>query len=375
MALGDITGVIDSIGGVAGGHELSSCRISRNVYAVAEQETVKTIGIMDDGTISGIIDTWVYDSVGNRFKSPYIFHVAGDVFGIAYDTNYGDELRVLTLEILSDGTITHNISSGLVQANVSSLIEPIVYHTTGSVYAIVGEGMPFFTAWLWTVEILDNGTVTGLIDTLPNFLPPGINMAFDNAMIHIAGDVYAIATADDPFVNFVALQVTTVGIQAGGTITGVIDTRTLSNGRSEQLDIRHVTGDVYVITGNDRYSPPGSLAVTLTILSDGTISAIIGDLELGDCDGGLVHIGADVFAHAGGQGWLNTFNITDAGVMTLIDTLRYATSWEYNRLDHMFDNVYVIPYCSTLYTVGIDSSSAAAARHHFTGGLTHRPMH
>lgn len=99
----------------------------------------------------------------------------------------------------------------------------------------------------------------------------------------------------------------------------------------------------------------------------------------------IVHIAGNIYAIAymgpGDDGWLSTVSISDDGL-----TLSLASSIEFDTVDgrnpriiHIAGNIYAIAYTGPgwhgwLKTIGI-VTSAAAARHLFTGGLTHRALH
>jgi hypothetical protein len=102
----------------------------------------------------------------------------------------------------------------------------------------------------------------------------------------------------------------------------------------------------------------------------------------------VIHIADNIYAIAyrgpGTAGWLKTVSISDDGL-----TMSTVASYEYSpgtgvtpNIIHVAGDTYAIAYMGPgsdgwLKTIGITTSEAlaAAARHRFTGGMMHRPVH
>jgi len=132
---------------------------------------------------------------------------------------------------------------------------PDIIHVSGDVYAIAYEGNPE-GGHLTTVEITTTGDITEpVIDTFEfetsKCKTPNI--------IHVSGDVYAIAYEGE------SGQVTTVEITSAGAITEpVIDTLVFDS-TCKKPDIIHVSGDVYAIAYSGESGHVKTVEITTTL--------------------------------------------------------------------------------------------------------------
>ncbi len=280
---------------------------------------LKTVQIAGSGEIGNEeIDSFEFDVV--KGKTPDIIPISGDVYAIAYAED-GDDGRLITVTIANDGQITEAIIDSVEFDNAKGKT-PNIIHISGNVYAIAyaGDGDD---GWLITGTITAAGQITDtLIDSL-EFDP--VKGKTPN-IIPISGNVYAIAYAGDLDDGFLI----TVTIATDGQITDtVIDTLEFDTSQGKTPNIIPISGDVYAIAyaGN---ADAGSLK-TVTIATDGQITdPVIDTLEFDSAKGktpNIIPVSGDVYAIAyagnGDDGFLKTFTIATDGQITdpVIDTL------------------------------------------------------
>jgi len=243
------------------------------VYVIAytgdtDDGFLKTVQIAGSGEIGNEeIDSFEFDVV--KGKTPDIIPISGDVYAIAYAED-GDDGRLITVTIANDGQITEAIIDSVEFDNAKGKT-PNIIHISGNVYAIAyaGDGDD---GWLITGTITAAGQITDtLIDSL-EFDP--VKGKTPN-IIPISGNVYAIAYAGDLDDGFLI----TVTIATDGQITDtVIDTLEFDTSQGKTPNIIPISGDVYAIAyaGN---ADAGSLK-TVTIATDGQITdPVIDTLE------------------------------------------------------------------------------------------------
>ena len=280
---------------------------------------LKTVQIAGSGEIGNEeIDSFEFDVV--KGKTPDIIPISGDVYAIAYAED-GDDGRLITVTIANDGQITEAIIDSVEFDNAKGKT-PNIIHISGNVYAIAyaGDGDD---GWLITGTITAAGQITDtLIDSL-EFDP--VKGKTPN-IIPISGNVYAIAYAGDLDDGFLI----TVTIATDGQITDtVIDTLEFDTSQGKTPNIIPISGDVYAIAyaGN---ADAGSLK-TVTIATDGQITdPVIDTLEFDSAKGktpNIIPVSGDVYAIAyagnGDDGFLKTLTIATDGQITdpVIDTL------------------------------------------------------
>ena len=280
---------------------------------------LKTVQIAGSGEIGNEeIDSFEFDVV--KGKTPDIIPISGDVYAIAYAED-GDDGRLITVTIANDGQITEAIIDSVEFDNAKGKT-PNIIHISGNVYAIAyaGDGDD---GWLITGTITAAGQITDtLIDSL-EFDP--VKGKTPN-IIPISGDVYAIAYAGDGDAG----SLITVTIATDGQITDtVIDTLEFDTSQGKTPNIIPISGDVYAIAyaGN---ADAGSLK-TVTIATDGQITdPVIDTMEFDSAKGkppNIIPVSGDVYAIAyagnGDDGFLKTLTIATDGQITdpVIDTL------------------------------------------------------
>lgn len=348
MAIGDIIRVIASLDfDTTGGTLPKIIHISGTTYAIAYQGYgndgwLVTVPIADDGTIGAVIKSFEWDDVNGAH--PWIIHISGNVYAIAY-TGPGSNGSLKTLTIEPDGTIGAVIGTLVFDAG-TGIIEPMIIHIWGNVYAIAYAG-PDNDGWLKTVTINNDGTIGGVIDFL-EFDPTHGTYPH---ILHIAGTVYAIAYCAGLFGpgNLITLPIANDGI-----IGGIINTFQFEAGNARTPFLFHVKTNVYAIA----YQGPAydGWLKTVTIADNGTIGAIIDTdtLEFDPdytADPWVTPIADNIYliAYGGpdGDGWMKTVTIEDNGTIGEI-----VSSFEFDPVDGMYPstvyikgNVYAIPYC------------------------------
>ncbi|GAI70767.1 unnamed protein product, partial [marine sediment metagenome] len=221
--------------------------IAGNVYAIFyggpdNDGWLKTVTINDDGTIGGEIDSLEFDTAYGVYSDP--IRIAGNVWAIAYtaDALFGPG-RIKTFTIADNGTIA-SIASYDYESNQTG--PPDIFHISGNVYGIAYGG-PGYDGWLKTVTINDDGS----IGTVISFLEFDTTYGKNPWVIPIGANVWAIAY-DGPDGDG---WLRTIKIENGGTITGEVDSLEYDPSMGMYQSMVHVSGDTYAIAyfgpGND----------------------------------------------------------------------------------------------------------------------------
>lgn len=188
---GVITGEISFLEfDVAHGTYSSPIHVFGDVWAVAYTGTaingpgrLKTFTITGAGVIAFVAS---YDYDANQTGAPYLFHVSGNVYAIAFGGPGFDGFLKTTI-INTNGTLGGSILSTL-EFDPSNGTNPWVIPIGANVWAIAYDG-PDGDGWLRTIKIENNGTITGEVDSL-EYDP---SMGMYQSMIHVSDDTYAIA--------------------------------------------------------------------------------------------------------------------------------------------------------------------------------------
>ncbi len=346
MAIGDIGGIIASLDfDTTGGMLPKVIHISGTTYAIAYQGYgndgwLVTVPIANDGTIGAVIHSFEWDT--SNGAHPWIIHIAGDVYAIAY-VGPGGNGTLKTLTIQADGTIGAVIDTFVFDPGPSD-IEPVIVHISGNVYAIFYGG-PDNDGWLKTVLINADGTIGGEISSLEFDTAYGVY----SDPIHIAGSIWAVAYTADA-INGPG-RTKTISIADNGAIGPIISSYDYDANQTSAPDIIHVSGNVYAIA----FGGPGfdGWLKTVTINDDGSIGVVIDSLEFDvdyGCNPWMVRVAGNVYAIAydgpDGDGWLKTVIIQDSGIIGgIVDALEYdpVTGWLQSMI-YISGNVYAIAY-------------------------------
>jgi len=292
--------------------------ISGDVYAIAYEGQANdgfliTVVIATNGVITNtVIDTYEFDS--GQGKTPRILHISGDVYAIVYE-GQGEAGTVVTVEIAANGSIT-NSNIDTLEFEPSRGKTPKIIPVSGDVYAITYAGFGD-DGFLTTVEIASNGAITNTVIDSYEFDPV---KGKTPDIIHVSGTTYAIAYSADTDVG----KVITVDIATNGAITNsIIDSLQFVEPKGKDPEIKHLIDDVYMVAYQDTVGPgvdPGVLS-TLEILANGDISASVIDSLVFDAVKGktpaLLQISSDVYAiayaGAGDDGHVSTVNFQGGG--------------------------------------------------------------
>ncbi|UCF13308.1 MAG: type IV pilin [Thermoplasmatales archaeon] len=322
-----------------------------DVYAIAYRGLysdgyIRTFKIDNTGFINdSTIDTIEFDT--DECWDPKIIHVNGDIYAVAYEgPNWHGLLK--TVEINSYGNITDSVIDTL-EFDSNQGWYPSIIHVSGDIYAIAYTGTGN-DGWLTTVSIDNTGAIT---DTVIDSLDFNTNVAYEHAIIHINGDVFAIAYRgpdDDGWM-------TTVEIDNMGAITNsVIDNLEFDADRGYDPDIIPMFGDIYAIVCS--HTNLGGYLTTVEILSNGTITDSILDtirfdnIPWGDddCyDPDIIHIYDRVIAivyRGEYDGYLKTLRIGENGDISNQndDTFQFDGDGYKPDIFHINGDVYAIAY-------------------------------
>jgi len=292
--------------------------VSGNIYAIAYRGNkndgfLKTIEISPDGTITNsVIDTIEFDTQNCIY--PDIIRVASDICAIAYQGNKADGF-LKTIEIDGNGQITDTVIDTL-EFDTSNGREPDIIHIAGDIYAIAYRGNNK-DGYLKTVEIASDGEISNTaVDTF-EFNP---YECYFPDITHIAGDIYALAYAgaSPPNDDWWGGVLTTVEIASDGGITdSTVDEIMFDTDSGEFPDIIQVSGGIFGIA----YTGPGydGFLKTVEIAADGSITDVILDTlefdnRVGYCPS-IITVSGDIFAiaYTGTSQWhgiLKTVEIT-----------------------------------------------------------------
>jgi hypothetical protein len=193
---------IDSSGGISPtgnslefepsqGQQTKIVHVSGSIYAIVYQGRtsgsndgwIDTVIIQPSGAISGPLHRYEFDS--SEAKEASVIHVSGEVFAIAY-SGPGDDGWVKTVTIDSGGNISGTGQSLEFDGNNGR--EPVIVKVSDDMYAIAYRG-PNDDGWIKTVSISSTGVIIGPIASLEF----DTVYCVDPDMVHLAGDVYAVA--------------------------------------------------------------------------------------------------------------------------------------------------------------------------------------
>lgn len=361
--------VIDSFEfDTSNGAETHMIHVSGDIYAIAYQGPgsdgwLATVDIDIAGTIvASVIDTLEFDT--SQGGEPYIFHVSGDVYGIAY-AGPGTDGWLATMTIDSSGNIGNSVVDSL-EYDTGNGDVPSVVHVSGDVYAIAYQG-PGTDGWLATVTIDSSGNIgAGTVDTLEW----DNNNGREPSMVHVSGDYYAIAYRGPGNDGWVA----TVTIDSSGNIgAGTVDSFEFDPSDGFRPDLEHVSGDYYAVAYQGA-NGDGWLA-TMTIDSSGNIGgSTVDTFEFDTNDASypdLLYATGDYYfiAYSGvaGDGFITMIDIATNGQIgaAVLDTLEFDTADAYypSIVELAAADTYAIAYQSTgsdgfVTTIELESSSS-----------------
>jgi hypothetical protein len=349
VTIGNIGAAIDTLEfDTADGWEPDIIQVSGNTYAIAYRGSgndgfVKTVSIATNGDIGNtVIDTLEFDTADGW--EPDIIQVSGNVYAIAYRGPSNDGF-VKTVSIAANGNIGNTVIDTL-EYDTTDGYEPRIIHISGTVYAIAYRGTSN-DGFVKTISIAANGDIGNtVIDTLEYDTADG----YEPRIIHISGNIYAIAYRGTSYDGFVK----TVSIATNGDIANtVIDTLEYDTANGYEPDIVYISGNVYAITyrgtGNDGF------VKTISIAANGDIAnTVIDSLEFNGVyvyEPNIIPVSSDVYvlAYRGSSnaGYLKTVSIAANGSITdtVIETVAFDTGEGYEpRIIHISGDIFAIAY-------------------------------
>jgi len=347
--VGDIKSVIDTSGfGILDAYEPDMVHVSGDIYVIACRSTdndgfLVTVRIASDGlTKKGYID--ILEFAPSYCYEPDITHISGDVYAITYRGPDNDGF-IKTVEIASDGRIT-NIMIDYLEFDTTYGGDSDIIYVSGTIYAIAHTG-DNSNGRITTVRIEDNGSIADSILETFDFDIADVGVSEEFNVIHINGDVYAIAYRNPDSDGYLK----TIGINSGGNIS-IIDSYSFDTFDGYSPSIIYVSGTIYAIAYGG-FNNSGVLR-TVDIANDGHITGTIIDSFNFDTYGKeteIINIKNGVFAISyrgpDNDGFIKTVEIEDDGQITdsIIDTLEFDTSSGYSpNIINIKLDVYAIAY-------------------------------
>ena len=347
--VGDIKSVIDTSGfGILDAYEPDMVHVSGDIYVITCRSTdndgfLVTVNIASDGlTKKGYID--ILEFAPSYCYEPDITHISGDVYAITYRGPDNDGF-IKTVEIASDGRIT-NIMIDYLEFDTTYGGDSDIIYVSGTIYAIAHTG-DNSNGRITTVRIEDNGSIADSILETFDFDIADVGVSEEFNVIHINGDVYAIAYRNPDSDGYLK----TIGINSGGNIS-IIDSYSFDTFDGYSPNIIHVDDTIYAIAYGG-FNNSGVLK-TVDIANDGHITGTIIDSFNFDTYGKeteIINIKNGVFAISyrgpDNDGFIKTVEIENDGQITdsIIDTLEFDTSSGYSpNIINIKLDVYAIAY-------------------------------
>lgn len=368
MAEGDIGTVIESwdFDGTAA-FTPAIIHITGNMYAIVYRDTagdgqIVSFEIAPDGDIIlPAVERYEFET--DRCWSPVIIHISGVVYAICYGgpSNNG---TIITLTIAADGDIGASPLDTFVYAT-NNITSPFIVHVSGSVYAIAYSGF-LQKGYITTITINADGSIDDPVIERATCLPA---VMLEPEIIHVVGDIYAVVykgADDDGFLL-------TISIEIDGDIgAAVIDTIEFDTGFCEEPNIIHISGSTFAIVYKGPDSD--GFLKTVSINSVGDIGASALDTFEFETTQGLepriIHVSGYVYsiAYTGPDfdGFIKTITIAANGDIgaSALDTFEFDTvKGELCDIIHISGSVYAIAYIDddgfgVLKTIGVETRLA-----------------
>lgn len=166
--------------------ELNSGVFAMAYHGPADDGWLKTFSVSGSGFIS---DTTIdgLEVCTDQRCCPTFCHVTGDIYAIAYSTP-GWTPHLLTVSIESDGQIGASVIDDE-PYHPAAAGHPAIIHIGLGIVVIAYQGDPG-TGWISSFQISSGGVITATPISTYNYDP---SYAREPAVIHITGDIYAIA--------------------------------------------------------------------------------------------------------------------------------------------------------------------------------------
>ncbi len=269
------------------------------------------------GDIGSIIKSLIYDPTFSYY--PRIVHAAGDIYLIANSQQTGEPFYVRSVSIDSLG----NIGAGdYLQLVASSGGAGGIVHVSGDVYAVAFIAGPYpiypgeQKAVVKTFTCDSAGNIGAAeIDNI-DLSPEGVGPSACPHIIHISGNVFAVAYSDDVADGWLK----TITINDDGSIDEpALDSWEFNTDEGSEPFILHCGGTLYALI----YHGPSSRGhlQTFSIADDGTISVTVSYLIFDQYvfGGGIILPLADdnyaiFYQGPDSDGWIATVNFDGSEV-------------------------------------------------------------
>ena len=290
-----------------------------------QSDLITLEGVAITTNISNIIDTFEFDTTSGNTPTSIIVSegASSSIIATFYEGVQSDGF-VTTFKVLHNGSI--------IQTNIDTFefdgtqgIEPSALKISDTTFAVVYRGTNG-DGFAKTIEILNNGTIIGTIETLE---------VEDTDLNH--ANLFFIEESKN-FIGVTSSQTTVNGILGIGFIedNGTInrtDRLVYNDTQANRADSINVTNNIVLIVyhadiGSDNF---GGALETIEVLSNGSVVDTI-DYEILDAGQGdspsIARIDSDTFAifyeGVGTAGIVKTFDVSSLGIISsVIDSFTY----------------------------------------------------
>ncbi|KKN72611.1 hypothetical protein LCGC14_0408530 [marine sediment metagenome] len=303
---------------------------------------------MTVGATGSVTDTLEFDAATGNF--PWIIHISGDVFAIAYTGPGGGWLCTVTID--SDGEIGDTVVDTL-EFDASRAATPTIVKVSGNIYAIAYDGVDS-DGWVCTVDIDSSGNIGDTVVDSHEFEAGEGHYPF---IIHISGTVFVIAYHDANRDGWLK----TLNINADGTIDASPEIESLEFDTTEGAMPRIilVSGNIYAIAYQGIATLPTrrGIVATVSITNAGAIGDTVIDsliFEAGGANGlrtSIAHLSGSIFVIAcciatSSTGKIYTVDIDGVGTIgnSVLGTLTYDTVSRVPSLIKRAANLFAVAY-------------------------------
>lgn len=289
------------------------------------------------------VDTIEFDD--SNGETPDIIQVTSNIYALAYQGTNNDGF-VRTIEIDNSGNITDYYLDSL-EFDSSECYTPDIVHVAGDVYAIAYRGRNR-DGYVVTVEIDETGDITNYVldsleyNTWDSYEPQIIQTSANDNIFAI---VYRHILSGG--------AVRTIEIDDNGDISNdTIDWYLYSMWNHYDPDIINVTGDYYAVAW--RGSSDDGYLMTIRINSNGYIYGYYDYYEYDDSrayEPDMAHVTDNILAIAyrgnNNDGYIQTIEIDNSGNITTpyLDVFEYAPDYGYDpQIAKLTDTLYGVVY-------------------------------
>jgi len=228
-------------------HEL--IKISDNISLMVYRKNqngvggeIKTIMMSNNGTnITTNYENGTFEFESSICYEPNVIHVAGETYAIVYrgQNDYG---YIKTVQIAANGTIYKQVNDSLIFDTINDSYEPFIAHVAGDTYAIAYRDSNKF-GYITTLEISEDGLIS---DNILETCLFESDSCHGPDIVHMFDDTFLIAYYDDVKQDG---YVEVIKIAPNGSISQVSNFKinTYKNYHCETPDIIHIYEDVFAI--------------------------------------------------------------------------------------------------------------------------------